>query len=122
MTGTASLFDSNPSTPLIDGVAHPYWTGVWRKSDPDSRAHDPDFLGWLVSLRNENLLDSALTNALDPDYVIDVVGPGSVPNPQYRVYAEKQDITAPGEASASGRFAYAVLDEGEGQCVPCRSL
>ncbi|MCC5845251.1 MAG: hypothetical protein JJU05_13465 [Verrucomicrobia bacterium] len=112
VTGTASLFDSNPSTPLIDGVAHPYWTGVWRKSDPDSRAHDPDFLGWLVSLRNENLLDSALTNALDPDYVIDVVGPGSVPNPQYRVYAEKQDITAPGEASASGRFAYAVLDEG----------
>ena len=114
VSGTASLLDSDPSTPTIEGVVHPNWSGVWRKSDPGSRAHDPEFLGWLVSLRNldPSEIDSAVTETLDPDSAVDLVGAASVQNPQDQVSAEKVDIPAPGGVPITGRFAYVVLDEG----------
>ncbi|WP_143184872.1 hypothetical protein [Rubritalea squalenifaciens] len=33
VTATAGILDSDPSTPTIDSVANPYWTGVWKTTD-----------------------------------------------------------------------------------------
>ena len=30
-TGTASLLDDDPSTPELEKVANPYWTGIWKR-------------------------------------------------------------------------------------------
>ena len=39
VTATASILDGNPATPKVDGVAHPYWTGVWKRDPASPLAH-----------------------------------------------------------------------------------
>ncbi len=38
VTASAALLDRDPSTPAIEGVAQPHWTGVWRTTDPGDEA------------------------------------------------------------------------------------
>ncbi|MDA3875127.1 MAG: hypothetical protein PF795_14355, partial [Kiritimatiellae bacterium] len=113
VTGTGTLLDTDVDTPEIEGVAHPKWTGVWRKQNDDSRTHDPEFLRWLVSLSpGEAENESTALAMVDADRSIELVGEGTVLNTEQVVRAEKIDIHSPGPGNASGRYAYVVLDEG----------
>ncbi|MDF3129333.1 hypothetical protein P0Y35_09010 [Kiritimatiellaeota bacterium B1221] len=114
VTATAAIRDSDPGTLTPDDVEHPYWTGVWRKQDPDTRTHNPEFLGWLTSLSpgKDELLESS-EQTLDPTQKISLVGEGSVLSSDEYVWAEKVDIPVAGSTSdIEGRYAYLVLDQG----------
>ena len=39
VTATASILDKDPETPEMDGVAEPYWTGVWKRDPASPLAH-----------------------------------------------------------------------------------
>ncbi|BCU76782.1 hypothetical protein [Luteolibacter sp. LG18] len=126
---TAGLFDSNPATAEIEGVAQPHWTGVWLASKPNGKGgtetpikrDDSDgglrderatggwprttTLDWLVS-RPEGMA------ALDPRTAsrggdwIRLVSTG----------IDKDDVWAPSvpvESTTKGRYAWWVGDEGE---------
>ncbi len=114
VTATASILDQDPATTIPDGLVHPYWTGVWRKQDPDSRIHDPEFIGWLTSLPSGKLdLLTSSEQALDPSQTISLVGKGSVLRTDEYVWAEKIEIPDSGNGGAlEGSYAFLVLDEG----------
>ncbi|WFB36258.1 hypothetical protein P3T73_00585 [Kiritimatiellota bacterium B12222] len=111
VTATASLLDQNPDTSAVDGQVNPYWTGVWKKQDLESRSHDPVFEGWLTSLRlDKSEQESSSEASVDATFGITLVGEGSVLTPSEVVKAEKVDIPISGDVS--GRYAYLVLDQG----------
>lgn len=112
VTGTASLLDDDTETLSIENVLHPNWSGVWRKQDPNTRTHNPEFLGWMVSLNADRAdFESTSRTALDPTRRIQLVGEGTVLHTDQEVWAETLDLTG-GSGDVEGRYAYLVLDEG----------
>jgi len=120
VTATASILDGNPEVPEVNGVAQPYWTGVWKRDpgtplaqsgqdsaepwdeppDPDQDPHPEMELTWLVS-GNEGKNSSGVgnlhpitTNLPDPDYSQDTVWlvNEAVLQPAERVMALKSPV------------------------------
>jgi len=111
VTGRAELLDTVTSTQIVDGIANPYWTGVWK--------NDGTLLTWLVSGNNgdsplNSLADSTTLNPNSPN-VVALVGENTVQvttgsaTLRY-AYAPKQAIT--GDATETGKYAYWIGDEG----------
>jgi hypothetical protein len=123
VSAPASLLDTNPSTAAIDGVAHPYWTGIWQDSNPaDHRrefvkpgesspipSSDRKTAVWLVSGTNPDPLSS-----LPATKSIRLVDKGSVSAATGYVDAEKMEIrdTTLPSGKVTGHYAYWVGDEG----------
>ncbi|MFP6901102.1 MAG: hypothetical protein VCA36_09165, partial [Opitutales bacterium] len=141
VTATASILDTDPMTPEIDGVSHPHWTGVWRRNpyvEDDPPTLDPDMfdnnwdahpemdLAWLVS-GNEGgrpgdsaYLDPVSASLPDPESssggTVAWLVKESVARPEDRVKARKSSVTLGNGYSSvqrpSGSYAYWVGDEG----------
>ena len=58
-TASAGITDTNSSTPVVDGVEHPQWMGVWRY---DEGSQTKELETWLISGNQ----DKTSTNLLDP--------------------------------------------------------
>lgn len=64
VSATASLLDGDIKTPLIDGVANPYWTGIWKSTnDQDKPLIQRNDIGD-SSLNAAGLLDERTKNPL----------------------------------------------------------
>ena len=63
ITAPASILDSDPQSPQVDGVKYPHLTGVWQARS-ESLGQDPDydkeasFERWLVSNSDENSIEN----------------------------------------------------------------
>ena len=58
-TASAGIKDSNSATPVVDGVEHPQWMGVWSY---DEMSQTKQLVTWLISGNQ----DKTRTNLLDP--------------------------------------------------------
>lgn len=127
-SATASIRDTNPATGKVDGVAHPYWAGVWTAADSPFAFSPPRldrpnytktsrFQTWLVSG------DPALlaTNTASPRHrdlaVSGAVGAGVEMLPLVSAGtdpAAQRDVKVPllKAANASAGFAWWTSDDG----------
>ncbi|WPJ95357.1 hypothetical protein SH580_18205 [Coraliomargarita algicola] len=111
VTARAELLDSTSDTELVDDVANPFWTGVWK--------NDGTLSTWLVSGNTgaDPLEQLADNTALDPaasDVAIIVSektasSTTGIASEKF-VYAPKQSIS--GDLQRTGNYAYWVGDEG----------
>lgn len=108
ITAPASLLDSDPQTPALDGISHGHLTGVWNARDeelgePPDYAREPSFRRWLVSnadpIPTQSLTFASSGTLTDP---IDIA-PGSALDPT--------PVRAGRIPAASGRLAWWVADE-----------
>lgn len=134
ISATAGLLDADPDTLEMNGVAQPYWTGVWdslewdRASDRQDMPSQNDasdgksdqFRGWLVSgfsdpdLSSGEILQRARTFDATAANAIKLVGEGVVgEDPDLNdehVFAMRESLGLVG--SKENGFAYWVGDEG----------
>lgn len=131
VTARAAIFDTNPDTLSVEGVANPHWLGVFRTSQPGSedqllealRAWSNDYTAanrvyWLVSARSDLTAagadpvatEAALLNGGNASDIITVARYQNDAGDLEDVVAGKLDILSDG-GSASGRFAWWVADE-----------
>ncbi|MFT6234948.1 MAG: hypothetical protein ACJAU9_000016 [Lentimonas sp.] len=111
VTARAELLDSTDDTALIDNVANPFWTGVWK--------NDGTLLTWLVSGNSgaDPLYQMADSTVLPPSSknVAALVSEKTVTvttgiASQAYVHAPKQAIS--NNSTESGNFAFWIGDEG----------
>jgi len=108
VSARADILDQDPSTLAIENVYNPYWTGVWRLSDPDD-ARTIQFVQWLVSGANVDV-EAEDASTLVPDSEITLVSDRSIDGTGHEVTASKLSVNAgPGGA---GSYAYWIGDEG----------
>jgi hypothetical protein len=60
-TASAGITDTNSSTPVVDGVLHPQWMGVWRY---DEATQTKELETWLVS-GNQGAISSEMLDPVD---------------------------------------------------------
>ncbi|MFD0892885.1 hypothetical protein KBB96_15795 [Luteolibacter ambystomatis] len=125
---TASLFDSDPASPGVEGVNHPHWTGVWSASKPDTKG------GMVTPIKRDDsdggLRDERATGGWPRTETLDwlVSRPAGMATPDPRTISregdwirlvstgtDKDDVWVPSVAvgdSSAGRYAWWVGDEG----------
>lgn len=114
VTARAEIMDTNPATPVVDGVTQPLWTGVWKTYIPGAGANKPLDSGlrswstsqgaqWLVSIPTPATPPDPHTwTGVYPSAVVLAKGLGST----------ALDVTVPLVNVAGGRYGYWVSDEG----------
>lgn len=129
-----TLFDRDPATPGIEGVAQPNWLGVWQAAMPDGNGIQRTPLGrddadgglrdarsdgaWnreavlacLVSGANPDL--DARTAEASPDW-IRLVGPGSTNRTDDEIRVPAVRVKGDGRTALEGRYAWWIGDEGQ---------
>lgn len=128
VSAPASIYDTEPESEVVQGVANPYWLGVfmsrpasgvsphpevWRQSATSLGASS--LVQWLVSSQQpvtDPRLDASLFNADSPDNLVLMERHSQVGAPDAEVFAGRIPIKQ-GSASStpSGAFAWWVADE-----------
>lgn len=121
VSATAAIYDTNPSTDAIDGVAQPYWTGVWTAYNWDgtgtpSPNATTSFRRWLVSTSDSATaanLQAPLTPSLTATNSVLMVSSGTLGSSSttgtVRVWKIPADTD---KAGRQGNYAWWVGDEG----------
>lgn len=114
ITAPASLLDNDPTTPDVEGVANPRFTGVWKSApevtvenmsaQPQSRQQS--FRTWLVSGKDAMNYDFAAQTSMDGNASRTVVGANSVTN-------TVDQVRVPVIAGPQSGFAWWTSDNGQ---------
>lgn len=118
ISATASILDSNQSTPEPDGISEPYWTGIWKTGDKETEAQRAESITaspaeaaiWLVSSPDPSQSPNPLTWVGDSVNSVEVakIGKGASSR-SVRVPLVK--ISAGPGSGPDGKYAYWVSDE-----------
>ena len=120
VTARADILDDTPATSGDDAIAQANWTGVWESWKWDGEGSSPDydsekdsrFLGWLVShpdVDDLRELDTSKQEIGGNDEFVFFSGGTGASNTSVR--ARQVDVEP--TASRTGRYAWAVMDEGQ---------
>lgn len=131
VTANAALFDADPATDAVDGVANPLWLASFPATRPGAEsAHPeaqrswatdrtaPDRVGWLVSSRtdlSDGSADPVSTSAVDLNggtagLLVEMAAYEDAAGNPLTALAGKVDVDG---NAAEGRFAWWVADESQ---------
>ncbi len=118
ITARAEIMDTDPTSPVLDGVTQPYWTGIWKTNNPAPSANNQLDGGALPTLRSWSTSQGAQWLVSNPD-------PATPLNPMTwtGVYpsavtlakglgSNALDVAVPLVNVAGGGYGYWVSDEG----------